>query len=132
MVRGRQDGEGDAVARSIARALLCGFSAAALGFTGCAGTYDLVTSERFKERPFHTLFTSEDPVKVLETAQEGDDRVKAMKKVDEPKEHGGSAADQDHLMTILKETRRTIAARSAGWPRWKRSPASRTREPGQS
>jgi HEAT repeat protein len=90
------------VAQLIARTLLCSFAVAACGLTGCAGTYDLLTSQRFKERPFHTLFTTEDPIVVLETVQEGDDRVRAMNKVKEPKENGGSAADQDRLIVILQ------------------------------
>src|SRR5262245_13106570 len=77
-------------------------AAAALGLTGCAGTYDLITSERFKERPFHTLFTSEDPMKVLETVQEGDDRVRAMRRLKEPKESGGTAEQQERAIAILK------------------------------
>ena len=82
-------------------AMLGGLAAAALNFTGCAGTYDLVTSERFKERPFHRC-SRDDPVQVLETVQEGDDRVKAMKNLKEPKESGGNSADQDRMMTILQ------------------------------
>ena len=90
--------------RSLALVLGGGFAAAtALNLTGCSRPlYDLITSERFKERPFHTLFTKEDPVVVLDTIQEGDDRVKAMNNLQEPKEHGGSAADQDRIMTILQ------------------------------
>src|SRR4051812_16681379 len=64
----RQDGEGGAVARQFARAWLGG-AAAACALTGCAGTYDLVTSQRFKDRPFHTLFVTEDPMEVLEKVQ---------------------------------------------------------------
>lgn len=89
------------MARLIARAWLAG-AAAALGLTGCAGTYDLITSERFKERPFHTLFSSDDPLETLEKVQEGDDRVRAMRDLKEPREHGGSAAQQDKVIAILQ------------------------------
>jgi hypothetical protein len=103
----RQDGEGAAVVRLIARTMLGGVAAIAFGLTGCAGTYDLVTSQRFKERPFHTLFTREDPIEVLEKVQEGDDRVRAMRAVEEPREHGGSAADQDRVIAILQASATT-------------------------
>jgi len=95
------------VGRSFARTLLGGASAIALGLTGCAGTYDLVTSQRFKERPFHTLFTSEDPIEVLEKVQEGDDRVRAMRKLKEPRENGGTAAQQDRVIAILQASATT-------------------------
>ena len=90
------------MARLFARALLGGTAACALGLTGCAGTYDLITSQRFKERPFHTLFTSEDPMTVLEKVPEGDDRVRAMRNLKEPKENGGTAEQQDRAIAILK------------------------------
>jgi HEAT repeat protein len=90
--------------RSIARALLGSAAVAAFGLAGCAGTYDLVTSERFKERPFHTLFTSEDPIQVLEKVQAGDDRVRAMHNLEEPREHGGTAEQQDRVIAILEQS----------------------------
>ena len=89
------------MARLFARAVLGG-AAAAFGLTGCAGTYDLITSQRFKDRPFHTLFSSDDPMQVLETRQEGDDRVRAMRNLKEPKENGGTAEQQDRAIAILK------------------------------
>lgn len=90
------------MARQFARAWLGG-AAAAFALTGCAGTYDLVTSQRFKDRPFHTLFVTEDPMEVLEKVQDGDDRVRAMRNLKEPREHGGSAAQQDKAIAILQE-----------------------------
>jgi HEAT repeat protein len=91
------------VARLYARAWLGG-AAAAVALTGCAGTYDLITSQRFKDRPFHTLFVTEDPMEVLEKVQEGDDRVRAMRNLKEPKESGGSQAQQDKVIAILQES----------------------------
>jgi HEAT repeat protein len=98
----RQHGEGDAVGRSFARAVLGSTAAVALGLSGCAGTYDMITSQRFKERPFHTMFGSDDPIQILETEQAGDERVRAMRKLDEPREHGGAAAQQDKVIGILE------------------------------
>lgn len=90
------------MARLIARTWLGGAAACALGLSGCAGMYDTITSERFKERPFHTLFVTEDPMTVLEKVQEGDDRVRAMRALKEPKENGGTAEQQDRAIAILK------------------------------
>jgi PBS lyase HEAT-like repeat len=93
------------MSRLVARLILAG--AIAFGLSGCAGTYDLVTSQRFKERPFHTLFTREDPIEVLEKVQEGDDRVRAMRAVEEPRQNGGSAAEQDRLIATLQASATT-------------------------
>lgn len=90
------------MARLFARAVLGG-TAAVCGLTGCAGTYDLISSQRFKERPFHTLFVSEDPMQVLETVPDGDERVRAMRRLKEPRENGGTAAQQDRAIAILQE-----------------------------
>jgi HEAT repeat protein len=91
------------VARRIARAWLAGAAACVVGLTGCAGTYDLITSQRFKDRPFHTLFVTEDPMEVLEKSQDGDARVRAMRNLREPNENGGTAAQQDRAVAILQE-----------------------------
>jgi HEAT repeat protein len=95
------------VGRSMARTMWMAAAAAAFGLTGCAGTYDLVTSQRFKERPFHTLFASEDPIEVLEKVQEGDDRVRAMRNLKEPRENCGTAAQQDRVIAILQASATT-------------------------
>lgn len=95
------------MARLSTRMILSGAAVAALSLGGCAGTYDTITSQRFKERPFHTLFSSDDPMYVLENVQEGDARVRAMKSLKEPKEHGGSAVDQDKAMAILQTSATT-------------------------
>jgi HEAT repeat protein len=84
---------------SIARIMFGG--GVLLGAVGCAGTYDLVTSQRFKDRPFETMFSSEDPVIVLETIEEGDDRVRAMRKLEEPKT-SGRPGEQEKIMAILQ------------------------------
>ncbi len=95
------------MARLTTRMILSGVAVAALGLGGCASTYDTITSQRFKERPFHTLFSSEDPMYVLENVQEGDARVRAMKKLREPKEHGGSLIEQDKAIAILQTSATT-------------------------
>ncbi len=93
--------------RPLTRLLWTCAGAAALGVTGCAGTYDLVTSQRFRANPFGTLFTSEDPILVLESNPEGDERVRAMNNLKEPARHGGSAAEQDKVIGILQTSATT-------------------------
>jgi hypothetical protein len=68
---------------------------------GCAGTIDTLTSQRFREHPFHTLFGSDDPVWVLENVPEGDQRAKAMSAVKEPKRHGGKDEEQKRVMELI-------------------------------
>ena len=87
--------------------MLGGAALATFSLGGCAGTYDLVTSQRFKDRPFHTLFHRDDPMQVLETVEEGDDRVRAMQDVKEPKRNGGTDADQEKLLGILQASATT-------------------------
>ena len=67
----------------------------------------MVTSQRFKERPFHTLFGSDDPIQILDTEQAGDQRVRAMGKLKEPREHGGTAAEEDKVIAILEASATT-------------------------
>ena len=121
MSPGRRGGSGGSFI-SLARGSAARPSAA-FALAGCAGTYDVITSQRFKERPFHTLFVTEDPMEVLEKVQEGDDRVRAMHNLKEPKENGGTAAQQDRAIAILQESATTdkrplvrMAAVKAPWP----------------
>lgn len=98
---------GPAVTRSISKILLLGAGLASVGITGCAGTYDLVTSQRFRANPFGTLFGSEDPIVVLETNPEGDERVRAMRSLKEPLKNNGSEAQQAKVMGILQTSATT-------------------------
>ncbi|WP_157369517.1 HEAT repeat domain-containing protein [Zavarzinella formosa] len=93
--------------RSISRLLLAVAGCFALGMTGCAGTYDLVTSQRFRADPFGTMFKSSDPMTVLESNPEGDERVRAMRDLKEPKRNGGSDAEQDKVVGILQTSATT-------------------------
>ena len=101
------EGEGAAVIRSFSRLLLSLAGCSALASSGCAGTYDLVTSQRFRANPFGTVFSSSDPVKVLESNAEGDERVRAMRDLKEPAKHGGSEADQEKVVMILRSSATT-------------------------
>ena len=53
------------------------------------------------------MFKSEDPMTVLESNPEGDERVRAMNALQEPARHGGSAADQDKVIGILQTSATT-------------------------
>ncbi|MGL4421036.1 MAG: hypothetical protein ACRCZF_10260, partial [Gemmataceae bacterium] len=48
---------------------------------GCASTVDTLTSRRFRQDPYTTLFKSEDPMMVLRTPHDGDQRAKAMREL---------------------------------------------------
>jgi hypothetical protein len=91
-----------------ARLLLGSIGLSVLGLSGCAGTYDMLTSQRFRERPFETMFTREEPLVVLEKSNaEGDERVRAMRRLDEPSKNSRSAQEQDRAMAILNATATT-------------------------
>jgi hypothetical protein len=75
---------------------------AAVGLTaGCASTVDTMTSRRFRQDPFGTMFKSEDPVAVLrDTSRGGDERARAMRRLTEPAAEGRSQ-EQDEIVNIL-------------------------------
>jgi HEAT repeat protein len=72
---------------------------AAGGLCGCADFWDDVTSREFK---FRSLWSaSPNPMVVLRDSDDGDARAKALRALREPKQHGGSDADQDAVLHIL-------------------------------
>src|SRR5690349_8878350 len=73
----------------------CLAAAALLGAGGCANFWDEVTSRDFK---FKNLFEKKDPIVVLRTSADGDQRAKAIVMLSEPKQHGGSDQDQQMVM----------------------------------
>ena len=74
---------------------------ALLGLCGCANTLDSLSTRRFRDRPFETMFSSPDPMVVLRTSAEGDERIRAMQVVKEPRKGGGSEAQQEELVGLL-------------------------------
>lgn len=98
---------GGIVVRLFARTLMGGLAIGVLGSVGCAGTYDLLTSQRFRDRPFQTMFSSEDPLVVLTTVDDGDARARAMANLREPKRSGGTDAQQDQAIEILRASATT-------------------------
>jgi HEAT repeat protein len=68
---------------------------------GCASTFDTLTSKRFREKPFGTMFSSEDPMTVLRNNPDGEDRARAMLRMKEPAVNGRSEAEQDEALQML-------------------------------
>ena len=83
------------------------FLTAGLGLclTGCATTWDDLTSRRFREAPFKTVMGQEDPpLQVMREQRTGDERVRAMRKLQEPMRSSGTQAEQEEVMTLLTKT----------------------------
>lgn len=68
---------------------------------GCAGTWDAVSSRKFREDPFRTMFSSEDPMTVLRNKVDGNERADAMRRLKEPNKQVGGPAVQDEALQIL-------------------------------
>ncbi|OWK36510.1 HEAT repeat domain-containing protein [Fimbriiglobus ruber] len=76
------------------------------GVTGCASTWDTITSKSFREslkdKPYGTMFGKPpDPLETLRNSPEGEARAKAMKLIKEPAAEKHSAEEQDEVMQIL-------------------------------
>ena len=72
--------------------------AVGLGLAGCAGFWDDVTSRDFNVQAF---FQKPNPFLVLKESNDGDLRAKALRALQEPKQHGGTDADQEAVVQIL-------------------------------
>jgi HEAT repeat protein len=77
--------------------------ALALGPTGCTGFWDKMSSRKFRDDPWGTLHDRRDPLQVMRTSPEGDDRAAAMKKLKEPARNGRPAPDQDEALKLLTD-----------------------------
>jgi PBS lyase HEAT-like repeat len=85
---------------------LAGFAIASLGLAGCLGTWDTLSSRRFRDHPFLTvqhMWQPEDPVLVLRSVppRDGDERAAAMRRLKEPIRNKGTKEDQDAILDIL-------------------------------
>ncbi len=69
--------------------------------SGCAGLWDEVTSKNFTVK---SIFVKPDPIVVLKESTDGDDRAKAIRRVKEPKVHGGTEEQQKLVMDLLIQT----------------------------
>lgn len=82
---------------------VAGLVVASVGLTGCAATVDTLTSRKFREKPFETLFKPGDPLTVMRTSEEGDERAAAMRRLKEPLLNGRSQEEQDEAIRLLSE-----------------------------
>jgi HEAT repeat protein len=73
-------------------------AAAGLAASGCAGVWDDITSRDFSLKAY---FSPPDPLVVLRDSTDGDQRAKAFRALKEPKENGGSDADQEVVVKLL-------------------------------
>jgi HEAT repeat protein len=77
---------------------------ALMNLCGCASFWDEVTSKDFK---FKDLYVKVDPMEVLRTSTDGDRRADALRRLQEPKLHGGTDKDQDEVIELLAKTATT-------------------------
>lgn len=85
---------------------IAGVVGTCLALTGCAGTLDTVTSRTFRAHPLDTTYRMvrpEDPLVVLraDPPRSGDQRAKAMLRLQEPLTVGLGQADQDEAIDTL-------------------------------
>ena len=94
------DGRGSRVGRCAAYPVLL-FPFFLVGPLGCANFWDDVTSRDFKLKE---LFVKPDPMEVLAHSTDGDKQARALRALREPKQYGGSDAEQDRVVTLLVNT----------------------------
>jgi HEAT repeat protein len=85
------------------------FLAMSLTQLGCAGTWDAITSRKFRKDPFNTtyhLWHPEDPMVILRASppREGDERARAMHRLKEPLANQLTQQDQDEMVDLLART----------------------------
>jgi len=73
----------------------------ALGLTGCASTWETVSSRTFRESPMKALFKNDDAMTVLRTKVDGNARADAMRRLKEPAASGASKEEQDEALQML-------------------------------
>jgi hypothetical protein len=79
--------------------VLTGAAALAVTALGCASTWDEVTS---RERDYREIFwLKPDPLETIRTTTDGERRGKALARLKEPLQNGGTAQDQDAYLKIL-------------------------------
>ena len=77
---------------------LIGAALTALTLSGCANFWDDVTSRDFH---FGEFFRKPNPYLVLRDSDDGNRRARALRALEEPKQHGGNDRDQDAVVNIL-------------------------------
>ena len=89
--------------------LFVALAVATVGQAGCAGTWDTLTSRRFRDHPLTTMqhmVSPEDPVMVLRAnpPRDGDEIAAAMRRLKEPLNNNGTREDQDAMIDLLART----------------------------
>lgn len=80
---------------------LAAVGAVGVGLLGCASAWDTMTSRRFRDKPFATMFEPDDPVKVLrDHPTDGDARAWAFQRLQEPAE-SGRPEEQEFVIETL-------------------------------
>jgi hypothetical protein len=69
--------------------------------SGCASTWETMTSRQFRDKPFETTFGTEDPLTVLRENPDGETRARAMRRLKEPAANGRPQAEQEEAVQIL-------------------------------
>ena len=69
--------------------------------SGCASTWETMTSRQFRDKPFGTMFGTEDPLTVLRENPDGETRARAMRRLKEPAANGRPQAEQEEALQIL-------------------------------
>ena len=77
---------------------LIGAAVTALSLSGCANFWDDVTSRDFH---FGEFFRKPNPFLVLRDSDDGNRRARALRALEEPKQHNGNDHDQDAVVNIL-------------------------------
>jgi hypothetical protein len=85
---------------------IAGFAVVSLGLTGCAGTWDTITSKKFRSDPWNTtarMMNPEDPLVVLlaDPPRDGDERARAMRRLKEPLRDNRTQQEQDAVIDVL-------------------------------
>ena len=88
------------------RFALLSAAVSACALTGCASTWDAVSSRKVRQDPM-SLFKSEEPMHVLRNKVAGGERAVAMRKLKEPAANGGSAEEQKEVLEILAQASTT-------------------------
>ncbi|HLW65875.1 MAG TPA: hypothetical protein VKS79_11185 [Gemmataceae bacterium] len=100
-------GQGTSLRRTWPRALLALGAALPLNFAalGCGG--GIMDDLRSREFRFRDVFNHQDPLVALESETNGDERARAMHRLKEPLQNGGTQEQQDKMMKVLTESATT-------------------------
>ncbi len=88
---------------------IAGLALASVGLAGCTGTWDTLTSRKFRKDPWNTtveMVAPEDPIVVLraDPPRDGDERAKAMRRLKEPLKDNRTQQEQDDMINLLGRT----------------------------